>query len=348
MSNEFIGCGLGLPAALDQTGGIRAGRATMRGDRGGHPADPRHGLRRAADAARVSAAPSTTSSSPTPTPRPPAASPTRCARRCAAGSRASRSTTSTSPSTRTTAACCTSTSATTIKDDERPAQPGLPLLHRSRRARRPAEERSRTMTLPVPEPRRPSLPGPGRRRQAPGPAALPEWTDHNVSDPGVTLIEALRLDDRPAALPAQPRARPQLHQVPRADRRPPVPADRGQRAGHVLALGAAAGHGHHPDRHRGRHARAPDTQAAIVFSDDRGPGRSSPRQPRHGRLAARPQRRSRDHTDALAIRRRLLLLRHAAQAGRRAARRADRGGARRAPSTSRFECRIEGVGVDPD
>ena len=35
----------------------------------------------------------------------------------------------------------------------------------------------------------------------------PEWTDHNVSDPGVTLIETVRVDDRPAPLPAQPRAR---------------------------------------------------------------------------------------------------------------------------------------------
>ena len=46
-----------------------------------------------------------------------------------------------------------------------------------------------TMALPVPEPRRPPVPGPGGRRQAARPAACPEWTDHNVSDPGVTLIE---------------------------------------------------------------------------------------------------------------------------------------------------------------
>ena len=40
-----------------------------------------------------------------------------------------------------------------------------------------------------PEPRRPPLPGPRRRRQALVQQRCPEWTDHNVSDPGVTLIE---------------------------------------------------------------------------------------------------------------------------------------------------------------
>ena len=37
--------------------------------------------------------------------------------------------------------------------------------------------------------RRSTLPAIGRRRQANGHGALPTWTDHNVSDPGVTLIE---------------------------------------------------------------------------------------------------------------------------------------------------------------
>ena len=54
----------------------------------------------------------------------------------------------------------------------------------------------------------------------------PEWTDHNVSDPGVTLIETFAVHDRPAAVPAQPGARPPLREVPRADRRAPAPARR--------------------------------------------------------------------------------------------------------------------------
>ena len=46
----------------------------------------------------------------------------------------------------------------------------------------------------------------------------PEWTDHNVSDPGITLIETFAWMRRPA-LPPQPGPRPQLRHVPRADRR---------------------------------------------------------------------------------------------------------------------------------
>ena len=54
----------------------------------------------------------------------------------------------------------------------------------------------------------------------------PEWTDHNVSDPGVTLIETFAWMTDQLDLPAQPRAGPELHQVPRADRRHALPADR--------------------------------------------------------------------------------------------------------------------------
>ena len=54
----------------------------------------------------------------------------------------------------------------------------------------------------------------------------PEWTDHNVSDPGVTLIEAFawmtdQLLYRLNRVPG-----PQLRQVPRADRRASLPAHR--------------------------------------------------------------------------------------------------------------------------
>ena len=54
----------------------------------------------------------------------------------------------------------------------------------------------------------------------------PSWTDHNVSDPGVTLIEpfAWMTDQMLYRLNRVPE--PQLHQVPRPDRREAVPADR--------------------------------------------------------------------------------------------------------------------------
>ena len=54
------------------------------------------------------------------------------------------------------------------QEHERPPQPGLSLLHHPGRAAR--QERA-AMSLPGTEPRRPSLPGPGRRREAPRPAA---------------------------------------------------------------------------------------------------------------------------------------------------------------------------------
>ena len=57
----------------------------------------------------------------------------------------------------------------------------------------------------------------------------PGWTDHNVHDPGVTLIEtfAYMTDQLLYRLNRVPG--PRLRQVPRADRRAPVPADGGAR-----------------------------------------------------------------------------------------------------------------------
>ena len=58
----------------------------------------------------------------------------------------------------------------------------------------------------------------------------PNWTDHNVSDPGVTLIEAFAqmVDQLIYRLNRVPDL--QLRQVPRADRRRAAPAGRGPRA----------------------------------------------------------------------------------------------------------------------
>ena len=103
VNDEFIGAGWAFPLRTDATGRIALVTPRAR-DRGEHPPHPRHGLRRAADAARSSAAASTTRSSPAPTRRPSAASPPTCAPRCVAGSPGSPSRTSRSrPTPRTPA-----------------------------------------------------------------------------------------------------------------------------------------------------------------------------------------------------------------------------------------------------
>ena len=53
----------------------------------------------------------------------------------------------------------------------------------------------------------------------------PEWTDHNVSDPGVTLIETFAWMTDQLVYRLEPRSRSALREVPRADRRSAVPAD---------------------------------------------------------------------------------------------------------------------------
>ena len=112
----------------------------------------------------------------------------------------------------------------------------------------------------------------------------PEWTDHNVSDPGRHADRGVRADGRPADLPAEPGAGPALHQVPRADRRASSPAGGGARQGDVLAVGAAAADRRGPRRDRGGHAahrcrrpggllhgRGPGHRAVLVRT---GPARS--------------------------------------------------------------------------
>ena len=79
----------------------------------------------------------------------------------------------------------------------------------------------------------------------------PEWTDHNVSDPGVTLIEAFaQMVDQ---LIYRLNRVPDLHYVKfleliGVELRPPAA---GPRRGHLLAVGAAAAAGARPGRDRG-------------------------------------------------------------------------------------------------
>ena len=89
------------------------------------------------------------------------------------------------------------------------------------------------------------------------PAALPRVDRPQRLRPGRHAHRDVRLHDRPAPLPAQPRARPQLREVPRAAsgsacsrRRPPGPR-------HVLAVGAAADADDDRRRHAGGDACAP-------------------------------------------------------------------------------------------
>ena len=72
--------------------------------------------------------------------------------------------------------------------------------------------------------------------------SCPEWTDHNVSDPGVTLIEtfAHMVDQLVYRLNRVPEKN--YLAVPGPAGRAAVPARRGQGRGHVLAVRAATGH----------------------------------------------------------------------------------------------------------
>ena len=84
--------------------------------------------------------------------------------------------------------------------------------------------------------RRPSFPGPGRRRQADGDGPVSGVDRPQRVRPWRDADRDLRLRHRSAAVPPEPCARSALHQVPRADRNPPVPTDRGESRRHVLAL----------------------------------------------------------------------------------------------------------------
>ena len=125
----------------------------------------------------------------------------------------------------------------------------------------------------------------------------PEWTDHNVSDPGRHADRGVRADGRPADLPAEPRPRPELRQVPRADRRR-APAARGRdRAGDVLAVRAAAAAGAGARRDPGGHAAHRHPRPGRLLDPARAEHRALHVHPRRDR--ARRRRAGRPHGGAV-------------------------------------------------
>jgi len=309
--------------------------------------------------------------SPEPGPRADA-SPTRCASRCTglgAPHRGRRG--RGAPPTRTSRRPSSSTSRTRSRGTKRPAQPRVPVLHDSRRA--PGERASRARA-PAVRPTPPSVPAAADEdcdMSLPAPnlddrrfqdlvddakrlvqQRCPSWTDHNVHDPGVTLIETFAYHDRPAALPAEPRARTaSTVKFPRDDRRPALsPADRGACRRHLLALGAAA---------RGRGSLPAGSEVATSCAAER--ARSPSPSPRWDELRIVSARRShvassiheheeRDHTDAAGRLEpaRLLPVR---PGGRSRATSMLVGLTSAVPSCANppaaSNCEIEGVGVDP-
>ena len=114
---------------------------------------------------------------------------------------------------------------------QRRPQPRRPLLRAARRAG----------VIPRPAARRPAVPGPRRRRQARRQRRCPEWTDHNVSDPGVTLIELFA--DMTDQLLYRLNRVPDKHHLAFLDLLGVrlFPPDRGRRTGDLLAVRAAPG-----------------------------------------------------------------------------------------------------------
>ena len=181
-----------------------------------------------------------------------------------------------------------------------------------------------------PEPGRPPLPGPGRRREAARSAALPRVDRPQRLRPGRHPDRAVRMDDGPAPLPCQPHPGPELRQVPGADRDPALPAVRGARRDHVLALRPTAAGGSHPGRHAGRddpHGDRPGNR----LHDARRPADRPGLGHRGLHVRRRQEARRPDHRGAQ--RSRLPRLREPAEAGRPPPHRPERPGAvERAPA----------------
>ena len=97
----------------------------------------------------------------------------------------------------------------------------------------------------------------------------PEWTDHNVSDPGITLIEtfAYLVDQVLYRLNRVPdRSYITFLELMGVELFPPVG---GARAGHALADGADGRGPHRRGRHRGRHPPPPHRRVDDLPHDRR-------------------------------------------------------------------------------
>ena len=181
MSDEFIGRGWAFPLRTDATGGIALVVARAR-DRGGDPARssaprPASGPMRPEFGCRIHDY--VFASADGATARAIAAEVREALRRWEP--RIDVDDVDVTFDAARPGASCTSTSSYAIKRDQRPPQPRVPVL------RDPG--RRLTMALPVPnldDRRFQDLVDDAKRLVQ---QRCPEWTDHNVSDPGVTLIE---------------------------------------------------------------------------------------------------------------------------------------------------------------
>ncbi len=142
---------------------------------------------------------------------------------------------------------------------ERPAEPGVPVLRHSR-PRGPGGGRDsrghgrRLTMLPAPNLDDRTFQEPRGRGQTAGPATMPRMDGPQRVRPRGDPHRGVRPDGRPADLPPQPGPRPQLRQVPRADRRRAPVSGGGTGRRDVLALGAAATAGADQGRDGGRDA----------------------------------------------------------------------------------------------
>ena len=126
------------------------------------------------------------------------------------------------------------------------------------------------MTLPADHTRRPSLPGPRQRGAPAHHAACPEWTEHNVSDPGITLIELFAWMTEMLIYRRQPHPREAPRRAARAARHRPRAADRRDER-HPLPAGRPAdGDDRDPGRRDGGGNAAHGQRGVDRLPDERG------------------------------------------------------------------------------
>ena len=146
--------------------------------------------------------------------------------------------------------------------DERPPQPRLPLLRDPPRG-------ASLSPLAAPNLDDRSSRTSSTRAKRLIPRYCPEWTNHNLSDPGVALIELFAWMSEMILLPAQPGARPPLHQVPRAGRASSPSRPRRPRRTLTFWLSTVLDHPVTVGRDRGRDRAWSSTGRKVVFDDDR-------------------------------------------------------------------------------